>query len=69
MDNLQLNTYIYPLKFINKAIEDYSQFIDKNSSLITEKNTSIVFNCNTEEINLLKNEFCNYLIYLIGRDY
>ncbi|AWI05952.1 HxsD-like protein [Clostridium drakei] len=66
MQFFKLNLEIYPLKYIKKAIEDYSSLVKIKCSL--EENTVILnFDCDEEDFQIIKNEFCNYLIGLVGK--
>lgn len=66
MQFFKLNLEIYPLKDIKKAIEDYSNLVKIKCSL--EENTAVLnLDCDEEDFQIIKNEFCNYLIGLIGK--
>lgn len=66
MQSFELNLKIYPLKYIKKAIEDYSGVVETKYSI--EENAAILnFNCKKKDFKLVKNELCNYIIGLIGK--
>lgn len=66
MYNLELNLNIYPLKYIKKAIEDYRNVVEIQYNIETNK-VIVSFNCDEEDFSLIKHEFCNYIIGLIGK--
>lgn len=68
MNTLRLNLKIYPFNYIKKAIEDYSQYVEILIKNKFEKHIEIGFYCNENDFVIIKKEFCNYLIYLIGRE-
>ncbi|MCH5138436.1 hypothetical protein JMF89_14670 [Clostridiaceae bacterium UIB06] len=66
MSSIQLNLRIYPLKYIEKAIEDYHNVVGIRYHI--EENKAILnFDCEEEVFSLIKNELCNYIIGLIGK--
>ncbi|AGY77736.1 HxsD-like protein [Clostridium autoethanogenum] len=68
MQFFRLNLKIYNLKDIKKAIEDYRSLVEIRYNL-EENNTVILklINCNDEDFQIIKNEFCNYVIGLVGK--
>ncbi|MBV7276157.1 hypothetical protein I6U48_25050 [Clostridium sp. PL3] len=66
MNSLELNLNIYPLKYIEKAIEDYMSIVKITYSIEADK-ILLSFNCNEDDFRLISNEFGNYLIGLIGK--
>ena len=66
MNNLELNLNIYPLKYIEKAVEDYMSIVKITYSIKADK-ILLNFNCNEEDFRLIRNEFGNYIIGLIGK--
>ena len=66
MQLFKLNLKIYPLKAIKKAVEDYSGLVKIKCSL--EENTAVLnLVCKEEDFEIIKNEFCNYIIGLVGK--
>lgn len=66
MRYVELNLAIYPLKYIEQAIHDYSS-ITKISYCIENNIAVLNFKCDLYKFEIVKNEFCNYVIALIGR--
>ncbi|OAA91085.1 hypothetical protein WY13_00915 [Clostridium ljungdahlii] len=67
MQFFRLNLKIYNLKDIKKAVEDYRNLVEIRYNL-EENNTVILkLNCNEEDFEIIKNEFCNYVIGLVGK--
>lgn len=65
MNHLSLDTRIYPIEIVQRAISDYNGMARITFNYV--KNTSkLTLNFNALEIDfeLIKNEFCNYLIQL-----
>lgn len=63
---VELNLDIYPLKYIEQAIHDYSS-ITKISCYIDNNMAVLNFKCDLDKLEIVENEFCNYVIALIGR--
>lgn len=68
MNILQLNFNIYPIKFIIKAIRDYSDYTQVRIKDYDNQIINLEFKCEQQHYNVIRKEFCNYLIYLIGSD-
>lgn len=63
---VELNLDIYPLKYIEQAIHDYIS-ISKISCCIENNMAVLNFKCDLDKFEAIKDEFCNYVIALIGR--
>lgn len=66
MKCVELNLGIYPLKYIEQAIHDYNS-ITKISCSIKNNVAVLNFKCDLDKFEIVRNEFCNYVIALIGR--
>lgn len=69
MKKIKLDTSIYPLIDIQKTIEIFKEY---TAILIENENENIIeleFLCEEKCLEKMKNEFCNYLIYVIGSEY
>jgi hypothetical protein len=65
INRLSLDTRIYPIEIVQRAISDYKGIAKITFTYI--KNTSklaLNFNDIKPDFELIKNEFCNYLIQL-----
>lgn len=67
MNCIGFDDRIYEIKFIMQAIEDYNN-IASISYIFNESNhiITLTFKEFTLDFELIKNEFCNYLIELIA---
>lgn len=64
-NHISLNRIIFPMELISKAINDYSG-ICSITPRVLEDYIICTFNYQGDEISLIKDEFCNYLIALIN---
>ncbi|MCK4258823.1 MAG: HxsD-like protein [Halanaerobiales bacterium] len=67
MDNLILNLKIYSLKTIDHTIQIFSEFVFIHLKQISGEKVQLIFQCEDSDKKFYQDEFCNYLIYLMGK--
>lgn len=67
MNNLILNLKIYPLKTIEYAIQMFSEFVFIQLKQISGEKVQLIFQCEDSDKKFYQDEFCNYVIYLMGK--
>lgn len=67
MELLRLDLDIYSMEKIEESIQAYKDYIDIEVEYIDECYAYLKFKCDYNYRQLYMDEFCNYLIYLIGK--
>jgi hypothetical protein len=64
-----LNTQLYPLPYIHRAVAAYSAIATLRVQMLDELHIKIEFAYENEKLNIIDYEFCNYVLSLIATDH